>query len=294
MVYTLGESLLDIIITSPNNVVVRPGGAMLNASISLGRSNIEVSLISELGDDDSSNLIINFLKENNVLTKAITNYPNNNSCVAIAFLDKDKKPSYTFYKKYPSRRKLNHENKFKPDDILLFGSLYSVDKNIRSEIKIITEDAQRNNATVIYDPNIRNAYHLNDKELMNSIIENMTYSNIIKGSDEDFSNIFGVVDTQLQFEKIREINNSALIIITLGSKGVIADFQGRQVSLPAIKTEVLSTIGAGDSFNAGIINALVSCNSGHLKTLNSNLEVILIQGLSFSSQVCASMDNYIS
>ena len=43
MVYALGESLLDIIVSSMDDVAIRPGGAMLNTSISLGRSQIEVS-----------------------------------------------------------------------------------------------------------------------------------------------------------------------------------------------------------------------------------------------------------
>ncbi|MFK5857387.1 MAG: PfkB family carbohydrate kinase, partial [Bacteroidota bacterium] len=79
MIYTLGESLLDIIITSIDDTVVRPGGAMLNTAVSLGRSNLEVYLITELGDDDTASLITSFLHNNKVSSKYIKLYSKNNT-----------------------------------------------------------------------------------------------------------------------------------------------------------------------------------------------------------------------
>jgi len=296
MVYTLGESLLDIIISSIDDAVVRPGGAMLNTAVSLGRSDIEVALITELGDDDTSNLITSFLKSNNVTLNFIKHYSNNTTSLALAFLDNNKKPKYTFIKNYPKIRELSVINNFTSDDILLFGSLYSIDKKIRQSILSIVNNALNNNATIIYDPNIRNAHHLEDVELMNSIIENIKLSDIIKGSDEDFTNIFGSSNPHKQISELRKINNKALIIITLGADGVIADFNDQTIKLPAIETNVVSTIGAGDAFNAGIIVAL---NKSKLKNediskLTTNIvENILKSGLHFSSKVCASLDNYL-
>ena len=99
MVFCLGESLLDIIISSPDDVVVRPGGAMLNAAISIGRCNIKVTLISELGDDDSADMILTYLQKNNVEASFIKCYKNSKTSLALAFLDENKKPKYSFIKK---------------------------------------------------------------------------------------------------------------------------------------------------------------------------------------------------
>ncbi len=289
MVYCLGESLLDIIITTPDETVVRPGGAMLNAAISLGRSGIDVSLISELGDDNTADLVINFLSENKINTSLLTCYPDNNTSLALAFLDKDKKPSYTFIKNYPEQRKLISNIPFHETDILLFGSLYSLDKQIRNSILSIIKKAYHSGAIIIYDPNIRNAHHLNDKELSDSIIENIRYSSIVKGSDEDFENIFGTTDCYSIVESIKKINDKALIIITLGKEGVFANYQGEEIILPSVKTDVVSTIGAGDAFNAGIINAL----SKKQNKLVANPLELLNNGLEYSARVCSSFDNYI-
>jgi fructokinase len=296
MVYTLGESLLDIIISSIEDAVVRPGGAMLNTAVSLGRSDVEVSIITELGDDDTSGLITSFLKSNNVSTNFVRCYSNNVTSLALAFLDNNKKPKYTFIKNYPEIRKLADVPLFTSGDILLFGSLYSLDKKIRESILSIVNNARNNNATIIYDPNIRNAHYLEDKELINSFYENIKMSHIIKGSDEDFTNIFGSSDIKVHLAELRKINSNALIIITLGADGVIADVSGKIIKLPAMQTNVVSTIGAGDAFNAGVILALGNSkflNKDIAKATSSFIESMLNSGLHFSSKVCASLDNYL-
>jgi fructokinase len=296
MVYTLGESLLDIIISSNNNAVINPGGAMLNTAVSLGRSKMEVALITELGDDDTSELITSFLKSNNVSSKYIKIYADNTTSLALAFLDENKKPKYTFIKNYPHSRNINNIPKFNVDDILLFGSMYSIDEQIRKSILSIINTANKKDVTIIYDPNIRNAKHLANPKLMDALIENMKVSHIIKGSDEDFTNIFGCNEVQTQLTELRKINKSALILITLGADGVIADNAGHTIKLPAIKTNVISTIGAGDAYNAGIIFAMRKLNlkkNDFMNISRNQLEQILKSGLQFSSKVCATFDNYI-
>ena len=96
MVYTLGESLLDIIIESLDKVAAKPGGSMLNATISLCRAGIPASLITELGDDETGNLIVDFLKKNNASTDLITHYGDSKTVLAIAVLDEEKNPPILF------------------------------------------------------------------------------------------------------------------------------------------------------------------------------------------------------
>lgn len=279
-----------------NNVTAKPGGAMLNTAVSLGRSDLNVSLITELGDDSTSGQIISFLKSNNVFTDFIKIYKDNNTSLAIANLDDNKKPKYTFIKNYPENRKLYEIPNLKNGDILLFGSLYSLDKKIRNGILSIINNANKKNVIVIYDPNIRNAHHLGDKEIMKSLRQNIKLSNIIKGSDEDFTNIFGSNDYSVQISELRKLNKNALIIITLGADGVIADLEGQSIKLPAIKTKIISTIGAGDAFSAGMILALERQrlqNNSFKNIETDSVKDLLNSGLKYSAMVCNSLDNYI-
>ncbi len=292
MVYTLGESLLDIIIDSNNNIKSVPGGSMLNASVSLSRSAVDVELISELGDDVPSDIILNFLNKNAVGSYYIKRYKETKTCIALAYLDNNKKPSYTFVKNYPDKRSFENIPQFFSNDILLFGSFYSLDPAIRSFITDIVTLAKEAGAIVMYDPNIRHASHLKDNVIKQSVLENIKLADIVKGSDEDFSNIFGTSDTEKQLEQLRTLNDTALIIVTLGPNGVKCSLGDQQLKMPAIKTDIISTIGAGDAFNAGIIYAL-SFLKINKHRFGSYIKAILNSGLKFSSQVCNSMDNYV-
>lgn len=292
MVYTLGESLLDIIINSNNEVKSIPGGAMLNTSVSLTRADVDVELISEIGNDVPAEIILRFLSQNIVGSYYIKKYPDTKSPVALAFLDKNKKPSYTFLKNYPEKRTLDNIPQFFPNDILLFGSFYSLDRAIRPHVVTILNKAKEAGITIIYDPNIRHASHLQSPEIRMAVIENIKYADIVKGSDEDFTNIFGIENPEAQIEEIRKINNNSVNIITLGAKGVICDFERQRINLPALETEIVSTIGAGDAFNAGIIYALSHLKI-HKSRFGSYLKAILNSGLKFSAQVCNSMENYV-
>jgi fructokinase len=255
-----------------------------------------VSLISELGDDRTSVFIIDFLKTNGVKTSFIKKYYHNNTSLALAYLDKDKKPDYSFYKSYPQNRRLLCPPNFSSEDILLFGSLYSLDVSLRNELKAVLIAAKRGGAFICYDPNIRHHQTLEDETTKAVLKENLVLADLIKGSDEDFENIFGPLSFEEIFEEVRKINPAAPLIITRGAAGVVAFSQDFKLELPAIPVEPVSTIGAGDAFNAGLAFALQK-NGFHKERQEefskNQMELLLQSGLSFSASVCESVDNYI-
>ena len=178
MIYTLGEILLDIIISN-NSTHAVAGGSILNVSVTLARKGFPVSIISETGDDKTSEFILNFLKENNIKTYYINKYQNNKTPLALAFLDDKGKPSYTFYKSYPEKRFLKKDIDFKSGDIFLFASFFSIDPAIREEVNTIVLKAKEAGCLIMYDPNIRHSKHLENIDVANNIIENITTWSII-------------------------------------------------------------------------------------------------------------------
>jgi len=296
MVYTLGESLLDIIFTDTGQITARAGGSVLNTSVSLGRCGIDVSLISELGDDTTAELILRFLKENNVDTGFVKKYYHQTTSVAVAHLNKLKIPSFSIYKTYPTQRRLIPPNNFQKGDILVFGSLYSLDTTIRNEIIEIILKAKNEGALVCYDPNIRK-HNLDEPLLKQAITENFAFADIIKGSEEDLMNIFGEKNYEEYYAKIAKIKPDAIFILTLGKEGVIGYKTDKIVKLPAKRIDVISTIGAGDAFNAGIIYYLekLKDKKAWFDNVSPDLfEKMLQSGLQFSAEVCESIYNYIS
>ncbi|MBN2638040.1 MAG: hypothetical protein JXR65_03015 [Bacteroidales bacterium] len=293
MVYAFGESLLDVIIQSLDNVLARPGGSMLNASVSLQRAGVEVSLVTELGKDQTSALMIDFLQKHHIHTEYITLYPDNKTAVALAFLDEHKKPTYTFLKDYPANRSINFPSAFQPGDLFLFGSLYALDADIQNYLHAGKRTARKSGTLVLYDPNIRQKEKLKSSGMKELVFEHISSAHIVKGSDEDFEALFGTKEVDLVFEKLVQINREVLFVMTRGSKGASALWKGKIIDVKAQPVDVVSTIGAGDGFNAGMAAFL----SKHPKAVpewdDAYVNNLLNTGIRFASSVCASDENYI-
>jgi fructokinase len=130
-------------------------------------------------------------------------------------------------------------------------------------------------------------------ELLPLIRENMALANIIKGSDEDFDFICNAKSSAEAFEFLNDKNK--ILIYSRGKNGV--DFIGKNkfFHLNSKKISPVSTIGAGDNFNAGIAYGLISHD---VFSISSNFseelwKEILTYGIDFASEVCLSYDNYI-
>ena len=295
-VYCIGETVLDIIFSDDKPVAAKPGGSLMNAAVSLTRAGIRVQLISELFRDDPGRMILQFLTESGVSTDYVMQYREGNTPIALAFLDEAAQANYTFYKFFPETR-MNRELPLPgPDSIVLFGSFYSISPEIRKTISKFLENARINKSIVIYDPNFRKSHLKNLPELMPLILENISSSDIIRGSDEDFLYIFASNNPDTVFRQVQDCGCNNLVY-TRGGKDVIIFANDQQFIVPVSPIEPVSTIGAGDSFNAGLIYGLI--HQDITKKENLHLDEIswkslLNYGISFSQDVCLDFDNYIT
>jgi fructokinase len=295
-IFAFGETVYDIIFKNSQPVAAKAGGSMLNTSVSLGRLGLDVEFVSDLGKDLIGNTIISFLAENGVSTNLIERYENRKTAIAIAFLDDRNDASYTFYKDFPENRLFSMKFDFEEGDIVLFGSFFSLTESVRLVLLRFLNHARAKGCILIYDPNFRKP-HLHELEKLKPfILENIALSDLVRASDEDFNLIFGVDNSKDAFKIIRNLGCDNLIY-TANSKDVIMMSQENTVVLKVPVIEPVSTIGAGDNFNAGIIWTL--SNHGVTKKEMNNLplhimENILANGISFSAGVCMSYENYIS
>ena len=114
--------------------------------------------------------------------------------------------------------------------------------------------AKENGAIVIYDPNFRPSHSSDLGILKPMIIENMQTAKLVRGSDEDFKNIFGANSPDEAWNIIKNYCNC--LVYTANSEGVFVrtvSYAGK-FAVKAIKP--VSTIGAGDNFNAGMMAAI--------------------------------------
>jgi len=291
----IGETIYDIIFRQGQPVAARAGGSMLNTAVSLGRSGINTAMVTELGDDLAGRLILDFLDRNGVTTSCILPASGLKTPISLAFLDQEGNAHYSFYKQYPENRLNVNWPDTEKGDIVLFGSFYSLDLAIREKIVTFIKKAKDNQGLIIYDPNIRKNHLDEIRNLMPLVEENIALADIVRGSDEDFMNLFGIENAGKIFERIK-ILGCPNLILTRGKNGAELFAKSLHCKIPAKEIHVLSTIGAGDAFNAGIIFGLINKGYSVDDLVNIDLESwndILGYGINFSAEVCKSYDNYI-
>ncbi|MDR1172688.1 MAG: PfkB family carbohydrate kinase [Bacteroidales bacterium] len=294
-VFAIGETVFDIIFKDGKPVASTPGGSMLNTAVSLGRLGLDVHFISEYGKDTVGNLVNDFLRSNGVDTGDACRYDGFPSSLALAFLNRDNNAEYSFYKHYPEKRLDVTFPELTGDDIVIYGSFYGIEPDIYVRLKPFLEQAHAKNALVIYDPNFRKA-HLSGMDIYRPIMmENFAHADIVKGSNEDFENIFGARTAAESWQHLG--GDCSMLIYTANSNCVELCMTDVHDSYPVPPITPVSTIGAGDTFNAGLIFSLVTQGIGKagLKHLDAGQRADIVRSaIKLAGHVCMSYDNYIS
>lgn len=293
-IFAIGETLLDIIFRDDQPQTSRPGGSMLNSIVSMGRIGLPVYFISEYGDDHTGEIVDNFLSGNGVETTYVNRYKGATS-LALAFLDEKNDAHYTFYKNHPEKKDALNFPQVERDDIILFGSYYSVWPRIRKTLVNFITNARERGALIVYDPNFRKSHLSELPELKPMIIENMIMAGIVRGSDEDFMNIFGAESADEAYAEVRRY--CPVMICTANTRGVFVRTGSFEGTFPVRRIDPVSTIGAGDNFNAGMITSVYLQNSGAEQLPGfgqKEWQQIVSTAVDFATDVCLSYDNYIS
>lgn len=292
----IGETILDIIFKNNQPTKAVPGGSSFNTVVSLGRLNLPVFFLSEIGCDPVGDTICRFMKENNLSTDYMSLFTYGKTPVSMAFLDEKGDASYLFYTDYPENRLDVPYPRIDENDIVIFGSYFSINPLLRERVVDILEYARSRKAIIFYDPNFRKAHAHDAVRLMPSILENFEYADIVRGSAEDFVNLYQMADAKnIYKEKIRFY--TPYFIFTDGARGVDLFLPNRNLHFDVVPTPVMSTIGAGDSFNAGFLFGMFKYGITRDRLLDDDPELwskVIQCGLDFAAHVCQSYDNYIS
>lgn len=305
-IFGIGETVFDIIFRHDQPQHAVAGGSTFNSLISLGRCGHRPTMITETGDDHVGQLIINFMEENGVETDFVTVNLGTKTHVSLAFLDENNDAKYQFYKDHSSACIDFRFPEFQKGDIVLFGSYFAVNPIIRDYTRKFLRQAYEAGCLLYYDVNFR-AAHIDDiPNIIGNIYENMQLATIVRGSTEDFQCLFNSDDPVTVYN-----NNISQFcknfICTSGERGITTFFASKdevpESDRVVIKKyevspiDTVSTIGAGDNFNAGFISALAHYDAEDktFSCLNDGafIDLLIASGISFSSHVCHSIENYI-
>ena len=169
-------------------------------------------------------------------------------------------------------------------------------KQLRDKVKELLDKAREVGAIIYYDVNFRSTHAHEAIKLMPTILENFEYADIVRGSTEDFGNMFGLTDADKIYQH-KVGFYCPRFICTNGGEGLCLRTKTVKKDYPVEPLKTVSTIGAGDNFNAGLVFGLLKnrIRKADLDELTeADWDKIVASGMSFSREVCASLDNYIS
>lgn len=294
----IGETVLDIIFRDEQPISAVPGGSTFNAVVSLGRSGVKCSMISETGNDRVGRNIIHFLEENGVDSSNINVYPESKSPLSLAFLNEKNDADYIFYKDHPNDRIDYIYPDIHPDDIVLFGSFFALNPVIRPQVFAFLNYARQHGAILYYDINFRSSHRHEVMKTTPNLLENLELADIVRGSEEDFDVLYKKNDPDVIYRSQISFYTKKFIYTRAAEPVELRAEKGLSKQYPVVATKTVSTIGAGDNFNAGFIYGLIKNGITRQEIDNGLAEAqwdsVIQNALEFSAECCGSISNHVS
>jgi len=261
MILCCGEALIDMIPTSGDTGTVsftpHPGGAVFNTAIALGRLRTHTWFLSGLSSDLFGDQLRHALAGSNVdATLAImSDRPTTLGFVQLT----DGHATYCFYDENTAGRMLEPSqipNIPKDVSTLYFGGISLISEPC-AEFYLALAERHSHKRVVMMDPNIRANFLTDEDRYRRRLGKMIACTDILKVSDEDLN---WIIPGQLTlYEKAAQIRETGpeIVVLTRGSDGASALFgDDTIIEVPAQLVEVVDTVGAGDTFNAGVLSKL--------------------------------------
>ena len=258
----IGETVLDILFKNDQPQKAVPGGSTFNSIVSLGRAGVPCVMVTEVGDDHIGDIICHYLTDNGVSDEFVCRHKGTKSHITLAFLNEHNDAQYTFYKDHASAALDGRLPGIKHDDVVLFGSFFAINPAIRPAVSRMLHDARQAGAWLYYDINFRKTHIPDIPHVMANIEQNMRLADLVRGSMEDFLYLYNLQNPDAIYARVQQF--CPTLILTDGAReirvytpdeGERTEVKGERFAVRPIPT--VSTVGAGDNFNAGYIYAMM-------------------------------------
>lgn len=280
----IGETVLDILFKNNQPQKAVPGGSTFNSIVSLGRAGVPCAIVTETGSDHVGDMICGFLKENGVSDEFVCRHAGTKSHITLAFLNEHNDAQYTFYKDHATALLDERLPKIQSNDVVLFGSFFAINPVIRPTVGKLLREAKQAGAWLYYDINFRKSHIPDIPDVIGNIEENMGLANLVRGSKEDFEYLYGLSDEDAIYAKVKPYCDT--FILTDGARSIRVYTPAGCETYPVEKIETVSTVGAGDNFNAGYIYAMLQGATNQAERIS--------MAQRWSQDVCRQIGNNIS
>lgn len=248
---SLGEALIDVVIR-PESTQEHVGGSLLNVAVGIATLGQPASICAFWGRDARGDLLADWARSAGVQIVPGTDSAEKTP-VAFAHIDDQGHATYDFdltwsVPQLPELEQFGH---------LHTGSIAATLEPGGSDV-VEAATRMREHGTVSYDPNIRPALMKSPDAVVDRVEHLVGLADVVKASDEDLGWLFpGQPVEDIMRRWVRA--GPAMVVVTRGPWGAFALLSGNRdmLHLDQMVVEVGDTVGAGDSFMAGLISGLL-------------------------------------
>ncbi len=259
MILSCGEALIDMLprVTAEGEAAFAPhaGGAVFNTAIALGRLGAPSGFFSGLSTDLFGAILTETLTASKVDSHLAARSGRPTTLAFVRLVNGQ--ASYAFYDENTAGRMLSVADlPALPASVeaLFFGGISLVNDPAAGAYEaLLTREAGAR--VIMMDPNIRPGFITDAAAYRARIARMMALSDIVKLSDEDLVWLEGEGDP-VALARGLIARGPKVVCITEGAKGALAVTAREVVRVAAQKVAVVDTVGAGDTFNAGVLAAL--------------------------------------
>lgn len=260
MILCCGEALIDMLPreTTLGERAFAPyaGGAVFNTAIALGRLGAPAGFFSGLSTDLMGEILIETLAASKVDTALAARSGRPTTLAFVKLVNGQ--ATYAFYDENTAGRLLAEADlPDLPDRVqaLFFGGISLVNDPAASTYAALMARAAAAGRVTMIDPNIRPGFITDQAGYRARIGRMMAMADIVKLSDEDLHWLEGPGEIAALARGLIA-RGTRLVLITEGAKGARAITATGERFVAAVPVAVVDTVGAGDTFNAGVLAAL--------------------------------------
>lgn len=282
----VGESLIDIVRRTDGRVTEHQGGSPANVAVTLGKLGRPVELATWYGHGPYGDMLRRWFRTANVEIVPGSDGAISTS-VATAVLSDDGDAEYTFDFAYIlASGAADAVGPATP--CVHVGSLAAVDRSAHADVVGLMTTA-RSSATTTYDPNVRPSLMGDVTEARARVEAIIDTSDVVKVSAGDLAWLAPGADAVATARSWLS-RGPALVVLTRGADGAIGMTADATVSVEAPSVDVVDTVGAGDAFMGGLIDALWTADllgAGHRSALRRVSDESLTAILRHAAKVAA-------
>jgi fructokinase len=257
MILSCGEALIDMLprksAAGEDCFAPYAGGAVFNTAVALGRLGTPAGFFSGISSDFLGQMLRDQLTASNVDSRLC--HVSDRPCTVAFVKLVNGQATYAFYDENTAGRMLTVANlPHVTAEALFFGGISLMVEPCASAYEsLMTRESPAR--VIMIDPNIRPSFIRDEAAYRARIMRMLRLSDIVKLSDEDLGWLIGGSGIEDMAREILTFGPK-LVCVTQGAKGATGFTASQNVFVAAIPVTVADTVGAGDTFNAGVLAAL--------------------------------------